>query len=538
MDLDLRHMSRIARQRGWIIVLLLLVAGAAAYYDAASDTKMYRASATMMLTQPPSIGSESVQSGLSVEQLEETYQLMITSASMRERVAETLGFESIPTSISAFMVPESRSITVTTVDTDPERAALVANAVATEFQGYLDDQALQRAQVAKQGLDTQIKALRARLGEIDAEIMDLNTTENADDVMIQQRIVDLGQERTQINRMLVDLNTRSITIDTTMVGSSAQVDLANPAVTPSQPFAPMPSAAAKRGLMAGLLLGIAVVALLEYLDNTVKPERPLETLTGAPVLASVPLARMKAGSEQLFTMTQPNSPMAEAVRLLRTNLEFAAASGVLGSVTVTSPGSGEGKSTIAANLAVATAQAGVKTVLIDADMREPSQQWIFGVPNTGGLTTLLTHPDRDWREQASHVAVQNLLLVTTGPVPPNPSDLVSSARFEALLAQVKEDADLVVIDSPPVLAASDALSIAAHTDGVVLVCQSHATRIDALRHSVRAVRQGGIRLVGVVLNRQKGQQGSTYRGGYYGTIPPEADSHPSLRAPGEAVGTR
>lgn len=538
MDLDLRHMSRIARQRGWIILLLLLVAGAAAYYDAASDTKLYRARATMMLTQPPSFGTESVQSGLSVDQLEETYELMLTSASMRERVAAELGFDSMPTGISAFMVPESRSITVTTTDTDPERAALVANTVATEFQGYLNEQALQRADVARQGLASQIEALQSRLEQIDDEIISLNTPGNVDDVTIQQRIVDLGQERSQINRMLIEMNTRSITLDTTMLASSAQADLANPAIVPSQPYAPNPSAAAKRGLMAGLLLGIAVVALLEYLDNTVKPERPLETLTGAPLLATVPYSRMRAGSEQLFTMTHPNSTLAEAVRLLRTNLEFAAASGALGSVTVTSPGSGEGKSTITANLAVATAQAGMKTVLIDADMREPSQQLIFGVPNTGGLTTLLTHPDRDWREQASHVAVPNLLLITTGPVPPNPSDLVSSARFEALLAQVKEDADLVVIDSPPVLAASDALSIAAHTDGVVLVCQSHATRIDALRHSVRAVRQGGIRLVGLVLNRQKGQQGSTYRGGYYGTIPPETDSQPALRSPGEAIGTR
>ena len=107
---------------------------------------------------------------------------------------------------------------------------------------------------------------------------------------------------------------------------------------------------------------------------------------------------------------------------------------------------------------------------------------------------------------------------STGPLPPNPSDLLSSARFETLLSSIAAVTDIVIVDSPPVLAASDALAIAAHTDGVVMVCHSHRTRSDALRHAAHAVHQGGIRLLGTVLNRQKGQQGASYYGEYYGPV--------------------
>ena len=115
------------------------------------------------------------------------------------------------------------------------------------------------------------------------------------------------------------------------------------------------------------------------------------------------------------------------------------------------------------------------------------------------------------------MALPGLRLIPSGPLPPNPSDLVSSARFEQLLARIAADVDLVIVDSPPVLAASDALAIARHTDGVFVVCHSHKTRTDSLRHAAHLIHHGGIRLVGIVLNRQRGQQGASYYGEYYGT---------------------
>lgn len=261
-----------------------------------------------------------------------------------------------------------------------------------------------------------------------------------------------------------------------------------------------------------------MVALLEFLDNTVKPEQNIQALAGAPLLATISsLSKLQPGGGQVYSLSQPQSAAAEAIRLLRTNLEFASATDDIGSLTITSPGAGEGKSTTVANLGVVLAQAGLSAVVIDGDLPKPTLARICGVPNDTGLTTLLTHPDQDWRDASLKVALPGLRLIPSGPLPPNPSDLVSSARFEQLLARISAEVDLVIVDSPPVLAASDALAIARHTDGVIVVCRSHHTRTDAVRHAAHLIHQGGIRLVGIVLNRQRGQQGASYYGEYYGT---------------------
>jgi capsular exopolysaccharide synthesis family protein len=162
------------------------------------------------------------------------------------------------------------------------------------------------------------------------------------------------------------------------------------------------------------------------------------------------------------------------------------------------------------------AQSGLKVVVVDADLRKPTQHRIFGVPNDDGLTALLTHPERDWESVAKKVALPGLTLIPSGPIPPNPSDLVGAERFRNLIAEIRERADLVIIDSPPVLSASDALVISRHADGAVMVTRSHKTRKEAVMHAANAIQQGGIRLIGVVLNRQKGQQGASYYGQYYG----------------------
>src|SRR5690606_7708609 len=122
--------------------------------------------------------------------------------------------------------------------------------------------------------------------------------------------------------------------------------------------------------------------------------------------------------------------------LLRTNLEFASASGPIHTLTVTSPGPGEGKSTVTANIGVVMAQSGLQVVVIDADLRKPTQHRVFGIPNDRGLTTLLTHPEEDWRAAVTKVALPGLSLIPSGPLPPNPADLVSSARFEQLLSRI------------------------------------------------------------------------------------------------------
>jgi non-specific protein-tyrosine kinase len=455
------------------------------------------------------------------QRLAETYQQLVTTSPMRERVAATLGIEEVDSELSTSVVENTQLIHVTVVDENPEMAALIANTLVAEFQGYIAGQVSSRAESTRSGLDEQIATLQQREQELSAQITELDTSENADNQQIQRQISDLTEERSGVNDSLNDLNAEASSIDAQLAAASAQIEMADPAEAPETPVEPRPVLALALGLFVGLLLGVAVIALLEFLDNTVKPETNVQTLVGAPVLASVSaLARLDSGGRQVYTLSQPQSAAAEAIRLLRTNLEFAAASSSIASVTITSAGPGEGKSTTVANLGVVMAQGGQAVAILDADLRRPTQHRIFGVENTSGLTTLLTHPDQAWQTVARKVALPGLFLVPCGPVPPNPSDLLSSSRFESILERIKSEVDLVIIDSPPILAASDALAIATHTDGVVLVCQSHRTRIDAFRHAASSVQQGGMRLVGVVLNRQKAKEGALYYGEYYSSTAP------------------
>ena len=263
------------------------------------------------------------------------------------------------------------------------------------------------------------------------------------------------------------------------------------------------------------MIAIAGVALLEYLDNTVRADTNIAELTGAVLLTGVDnMPELKVGSEQIYTLTHPRSAAAEAVRLLRANLEFASAVQPLSSLAITSVGPGEGKSTITANLAVVLAQAGYVTIVVDADLRKPTQHQIFNVGNRFGLSTLLTQPGREWRDLAIDTQLANLKLITSGPIPPNPSDILSLDRFSDLLALLETEADIVLIDTPPVLAVSDPLLIGTKADGVLLLGRAGHTRRERLAHAAETLRAASVRLVGVVVNRQSSRDSGYYY--YYG----------------------
>jgi capsular exopolysaccharide synthesis family protein len=254
-------------------------------------------------------------------------------------------------------------------------------------------------------------------------------------------------------------------------------------------------------------------------------------------LAVVPAAakRFHHGKEQLFMRTQATSTMAESIRLLRTNIEFAAAAKEISTLAVTSSEPGEGKSTITANLATGMAQTGFTVAVIDADMRRPNQHRIFGVANTTGLTTLLTRDTADWKSAATQV-VDGLWLVASGPIPPNPADLLSSDRFRATVDTILASVDVVLIDTPPILVVSDPLVVATKTDATLLVSRSGATRIETLRRSANLLHQNGVRLIGVALNRETGRNAQGYYYYYdsdYYTNPdePSLDASPIPRKP-------
>ncbi len=214
---------------------------------------------------------------------------------------------------------------------------------------------------------------------------------------------------------------------------------------------------------------------------------------------------MSTPNQALATLSAPDSPTAEAFRALRANIKFAGGEGSPRVILLADTGSGAARPTTAANLAIALAQAGDPTILIDADLRQPGLHRLLGVPGDAGVSTFL----RETGEEPPLVptSVPGLRLLPAGTVPPNPAELLASDRFRALLAWAREAATFVIIDAPPVTAVSDALAIAAIADGTLLVVRAGHTRRPAAQRAKEGLERVGATILGVVLTDTKAERG-------------------------------
>ena len=202
----------------------------------------------------------------------------------------------------------------------------------------------------------------------------------------------------------------------------------------------------------------------------------------------------------LITLTDPRSPAAEAYRTLRTNLTFAALDNPIETLVVTSAAPDEGKSTVLANLAVTMAQGERRTILVDADLRRPSLHEIFGVANDQGLTTMIVEEAALDDPPLIDVGVDNLWLVPSGPLPPNPADILGSRKMEDVVAALKARADVVLFDAPPIVAVTDAVVLGTKVNGVLLVVCAGRTRREHTQRAKELLERVHVRIVGAVLN--------------------------------------
>jgi capsular exopolysaccharide synthesis family protein len=225
----------------------------------------------------------------------------------------------------------------------------------------------------------------------------------------------------------------------------------------------------------------------------------------------------KSESEKMIVLRSPRSAISEAYRVLRTNLEYAAvANNDMRRLLVTSAGAGEGKSTTAANLAASLAQAGKRVVLVDADLRRPTQHQIFSISNSQGLTTaLLNTTGRPIEEFLQPTSLDTLRVLPSGPMPPNPAEILGSAAMSQILDDLSRVADIVIFDSPPVLGVADSAIMAPMVDGVLLVLHWGATRRDGLMRAKEVLAPVGTPILGLVLNRMTNDSRGYYYYTYY-----------------------
>lgn len=216
----------------------------------------------------------------------------------------------------------------------------------------------------------------------------------------------------------------------------------------------------------------------------------------------------------LITHLDPKSPVAEAFRTLRTNIQFASPDKPLKTMMITSAGPAEGKSTVLANLAVAMAQSGQKTVVVDADMRRPTQHKLFNIPQTPGLTNILVGKSTiEHALQAS--GIEGLSILPSGPIAPNPSELLGSKTMDSLIKTLTEMADMVIFDVPPVVAVTDAAVLARRLDGVLLLINSGSVQQEAALKAKELLENVKANILGVVLNNVSSKDGPAYYYYYY-----------------------
>ncbi|MBL4934987.1 polysaccharide biosynthesis tyrosine autokinase [Clostridium sp. YIM B02515] len=278
------------------------------------------------------------------------------------------------------------------------------------------------------------------------------------------------------------------------------VQILDPAQLPTAPDSPRPVFNISIAFFLGLAASIVLILLIEYLDNTVKTQEDIEKLARVPVIGIIPNEGETTEDKKLISIKAPKSLVSEAYRTLRTSIQFSSFDKKIETIVVTSSKQGEGKTTIVSNLAITTAQSGKKVLLIDCDLRRPRIYKKLGILNREGLTNIVAG-ERKKSECIRAMDLPNLHVITSGPIPPNPAEILGSIRMKNLLKELKEDFDMILIDTPPVLAVTDAQILSTLCDGVLLVaCCGETDRNDLIRAKELIDKVGG-KVLGAVINK-------------------------------------
>jgi len=321
-------------------------------------------------------------------------------------------------------------------------------------------------------------------------------------------------EARDIANVLAEVFIASPTVQLT--NREATLSLVEPAVTPGAPVSPNVTANTAIAAALSVLVAFGVALLLSYIDDTVKTPAHVLEVAGLSTIGRIePFGRARNSEAQLPTAHRPASAAAESYRALRTNLLYALGiqqtpGGKL--ILVTSAGTGDGKTTTAANLAIAFGLAGHNVVLVDADLRRPALHRVLGSDNSIGVVNLLLSDTVLIGQAVRSTPYEHVRLAASGPLPPNPAELLGSARMAPLLARLRETFELMIMDTPPLLGVTDATVLAQFADAIVLVANAGRTRTGDLRAAVEDLAKSGTPIAGVVLNRDRASNPRRYYG--------------------------
>lgn len=502
--MELQTILRIIWKRFWLIVLGTLLISIVVFVASKNMQPVYQAKVTMMVNQSTNSPFPDYTFVLTGEDLALTYSELLKTRPILEIVIANLNLDLSPDDLtedmlSTNLIPQTQLLELIIEDTDALRASNIANEIAFTFISlHNTEKQLQNIVTLEQDVTAQMAHLKG-LVEYNQSVVDQTRissgllTEEANllqTTLSNQQLAYAGLLGTYLSIRL----TQAQLLDATVI---------EPAIPPTEPIRPNVFIYTFLGAFVGLVFSAGLAFLMEYLHRSFETSEDVSQVLPLPTLGTIPRLQGAERSSKLITSTTLFSLVSESYRTLRTNIRFASVDEPVTTLLIASAEPGAGKTTVAANLGVVCAQAGLQVVLMDTDLRRPSLHQLFDLGNRTGLTDLLVGDVQDIRECRLRTEIDNLHLITAGPIPPNPSELLGSKMMEAVLAKVKRSADLVILDTPPTLAVTDAAVLASKVDGVILLIEARRTSHQAARRAWETLQGVGSTILGTVLTKAK-----------------------------------
>ncbi|MCE5192180.1 MAG: polysaccharide biosynthesis tyrosine autokinase [Actinomycetia bacterium] len=533
--MELRDYLNVIRARKWVIIQAVVIVTITALAVSFLQSPVYEGQAKVLISGTDA-GSAILGTAISdlTSQPERGLQTQVQLMQLRplaENTIRTLGLRESPDAllgrITVSAVGQTNIVTVTAKAGDARLAQMIANTMAEEFVAWSKE-------YKRESIKAAADEVQSRLDQAKAEVLDLGkkiSAQGKSDDLAAELAIATGSYTTLAGQL------EELRIQEQLETGSGRV--VSPAVITEDPVEPSPMRNGALGLAVGLVFGLGMAFLYEYLDNTIKSSEEAEKVFGAPVLGLIPAEKFEKDERRRLTLvSHPGTPAAEAYRVLRNSLDFINFEHNIKTLLVTSAAPAEGKSTVAANLAAGLAQAGKKVVLLSCDFRRPTTQQFFQVNTMIGLSDVLTGANSLKSALQRSAELQNLLILTSGKLPPNPSELLGSEKMHALIKELEEWADWVIIDTPPLLAVADGAAVARWVDGVLLVTKAGESTRDAGKKAAEMLGQIGARVIGAVVwglessaagggygyHYGKGYKGYYYYADYYNAVPADGRS--------------
>ncbi|QNO16548.1 polysaccharide biosynthesis tyrosine autokinase [Alkalicella caledoniensis] len=428
-EIDLRQIFDILFKRLWIIAAIVLVttttSAVVSYFFL---DRVYEASSSLVILAKADSGNIQYNDVLLNQRLVKTYSEIAKSRSVSTEVIRKLGLNmshgEFAGKVQVNSVRDTEVIEIRVQDTDPQRAARIADELSSVFMSKI------------------------------------------------------------VNFLNID-----------------NIQILDRASVPTSPVKPRPALNVAIAFLLGAMLGVGIVFLMEFLDNTLKNPEDIERHLKLPVLATVPEIEGSQSDINLITYREPKSPISEAYRMLRTNIQFANLDNDLKTIVITSTGPSEGKSTTISNLAITLIGMGHKTLIIDADLRKPKVHKVFNLDNDSGMTNVLMGESLE--NAVKRIGGIKLDILTSGPIPPNPSELLGSKKMKDFIEECSRSYDFVLIDAPPIGIVTDSAILSSICDGTIFVVAAGEAQKDQTLKAKEMLEKVGKKTLGVVVNKVK-----------------------------------